>query len=58
MTTSLQIKKVIITKIKLIFDPRLNFVNFVEFCAKNMQNSQFLCARFSPARGVPYFQLT
>ena len=23
-----------------------------------MQNSHFLCATFSPARGVPYFQLT
>ena len=27
-------------------------------CAKNMQNSHFLCATFSPARKVPYFQLT
>ena len=28
------------------------------FCAKNMQNSHFVCATFSPARAVPYFQLT
>ena len=28
------------------------------FCAKNMQNSHFLCATISHARAVPYFQLT
>ena len=28
------------------------------FCAKNMQNLHFLCAKFSPARAVPYFQQT
>ena len=28
------------------------------FCSKNMQNSHFMCATFSPAHAVPYFQLT
>ena len=28
------------------------------FCAKITQNLHFLCAKFSPARPVPYFQLT
>ena len=28
------------------------------FCAKNMQNLDSLCATFSTARTVPYFQLT
>ena len=28
------------------------------FCEKNMQNSNFLCATFSPARAVAYFYLT
>ena len=27
------------------------------FCAKNMQTSHFLCAKFSPARAVLYLQL-
>ena len=27
------------------------------FCAKNSQTSHFLCAKFSPARAVLYFQL-